>query len=209
LKGDAQSDQQILSDATQGNDNAPVVERSFLLEWFLSDKGDTLAQWVMALFTMLATVLLFWTLRVTRQMEYAATRAYVHMDEAEIQLINGLGQFDNTTRSEVFGVLLTILNTGQTPSKWHEISGVVQVQQRAEGGNTTIHEIPIETKRWGAIHGGAKSTSQLKADGLLPLFHEATEDLQRIFKISGDVTYKTEFNEIRSVPFAFFANSDQ
>lgn len=178
-------------------------------EWWywarrLVSTEDTLAQWFMMLFTVAAAGLLWWTLVETRKIGKAQTRAYLHVEKAEVIWLNSLGHFENTERGDVFAVVLNVRNTGTTPAKWHEISGRITVRKRSESGSIDLNSSIVKPMRWGHIAPGEASNSRFGSHESLPLFHDATESENHMLMASGLLTYETVFGEICDVPFAFF-----
>ncbi len=146
---------------------------------------------------------------VTREIGETQTRAYVHVESAEVRWLNSLGQFAGTSRQDVMCIITTIRNTGSTPARWHEIEGIVQVMERTQDRPKCLKTKTISVLRWGEIAPHGESRSHVVGEGIVDLFHQVGGNHNRMLRIKGLVRYETEFSEIRESPFAFFVDADK
>lgn len=163
--------------------------------------------WLVGIGTVLLIATLWFTrqaISITREMGRAQTRAYLHVKSAELRWLNRLGQFHDLDHQDVFAIDLRVENAGQTPAIWYEVSGTSKVNDRVNGGIVTLFEAAVPTMRWGMIASQTSLTCPFRSADMLPQFIEAGKATQRYLRIDGTVTYMTEFNEQRHVPFSFY-----
>lgn len=170
---------------------------------------DTSAQWLMTLFSIIAAVLLWQTLRETRRLTIAQSRAYVYADSVTVQWISEFGKFEGTKRGDVFSLVMKVANSGQTPCKWFEFVGNIEVGQRTESGLNVLKTYAIKPMRWAGLQPGKDTTFQLINDDSLIAFHEAYKVKSGVFKVRGFIRFKTEYDEVREAPTAFFFDGHQ
>lgn len=171
---------------------------------------DTLANWLVSVFSFVAAVFLWLTLLATQEMAKdtreigkAQTRAYVHAEKANF-FWGGRGH--NHPRVELWVNLI-----GQTPAKSYEIRARHLIIERGEG---RLHipwgELSDEDSigRWSGLSPDkdgrrtviglrkhAKDISELSADMFSTPTHE--------FYIFGDIHYTTYFDEKFVTQFCF------
>ncbi|UYV37662.1 hypothetical protein N4R57_00635 [Rhodobacteraceae bacterium D3-12] len=146
---------------------------------------------------------------VTREVGETQTRAYVHVEGAEVRWLNALGQFEGTSRQDVMSIITTTRNTGNTPARWYEIEGIVQVMERTQDRPKPLKTEAISVLRWGEIAPHGESRSHVVGEGIIDLFHQVGGNPNRMLRIKGLVRYETEFSEIRESPFAFFVDAEK
>lgn len=139
--------------------------------------------------------------RVTREIGQDQSRAYVHVNKAELYWGN--------RHAASPGVTLTVCNTGATPAKWFAISSRVIVSYWTEDGppeDTVFASVPLpdEPFIWNAIGANA----ELTAPGLRAADKdELTKAIRNIVRIDalGVIRYETFFGEIFESEFWFVA----
>lgn len=174
--------------------------------------GDTPAQAIMAwtgiaaaVFSLVATGLLLLTLRATyrtkdRDIDFgrAEARAYLDVSDAKVVLApNG-------------SIILTILNQGQTPAKWYEISIWEHFHPNYRHGPTEVLKFdPARElhapKRWISPPAGKSFTANVLTRCGSDKLREAKNRPGR-FYIQGKLRWETIFDEIMWSDFFFYAD---
>lgn len=184
----------------------------------LIESRDTLAQWFMTIFTVIAAWLLFQTLRVTQEMADDTrtlgrdqTRAYLNVDRATIYCLGASGKFKGTKRKEVFGIVLEVKNGGTTPCEWYEVRGAIQVAERTLEGPKILREVQIISRRWRGIAPKGTSSFQLRVEGdeIQSAIHEVASLQNGLLRFSGILSYETVFSEIREVVTEYFVDAHE
>jgi len=210
--------EQSINDVGQcGDGNKPVWGPWF---GFCFGLFDSSAQWIMMIFTIAATVLLFATLKATRKMAVettrigeAQTRAYVHAEKAHF--FWG-GEKQDRPRVEIW-----VRNTGQTPAHWFEIKIEKFVYEHGSipAGSSVFDMVSLPESYegpWNAIPSGTegnKATFIFSGGGDVEEINKASEDVFGLsqpthgFSIVGEIRYRTFFGETFLSQFVFGRNS--
>lgn len=183
---------------------------------------DTLAQWIMAVFAIVATGTSIWAVlllrntlvatrdavrsaddavTVTRELGEAQTRAYVHVESAELRWGNPKGEHPRVT--------FTAINTGQTPAKWFECHATFFTRKLTKEGfyaeNITFDDLDltgITAHRWNALGGGRELTftAASKSANVARSSYGRTDVS---LDVAGILRYETFFGEIFETEFWF------
>lgn len=195
--------QQRMADATEAMNKATQS-----IKW---------AAWFSFGAVLAGTCLLIWTLLltrsanaaaqaavyVTREMGIAQARAYLHVSAAEVRYVGSFGAEHKLKITPAFDVVFFIENAGNTPAQWFEFGARSQVLERLEEGGVEISTVEAPLKRWGRLSPHETQTVPLQCSKMLPQYAEACATTSRHIRVSGTLSFKTEFDEIRSIPFDF------
>jgi hypothetical protein len=149
---------------------------------------------------------------VTRDMAIAQSRAYLHISKAEVFHLARGEPFPGHHSGDVFAIRLSVKNTGNTPAEWYQVEGICEFGVADELNVTTMEVVPIKTKRWGTVAPRSETSSPVMDLAIRVLFIKAAEAqsdaANGVVEMKGTLTYRTEFKETRSVPFAFFVKGE-
>lgn len=189
--------------------------------WWVWEKklvtsSDTLANWIMALFTIFTVILVWRTLVATQKMVRdtarigeAQSRAYVHADKVHFFWGN-----ENQTRPRVE---IWVRNTGLTPANWYEIriKELVYPHEGFDHSTPIIDQVTFPEKfegPWNAIPAdgeGNKATFFFVEENEIEEINKAAMDRMGLskpshgFSVVGEIRYQTFFGEIFISQFAF------
>ena len=132
------------------------------------------------------------------------SRAYLHVDQALI--------FWGDKNAGNPRIQVVIKNTGATPAKWFELSGLVVLclsEDRHESIADAGYSIDAKFSRWSAIGGGQKLTASLRDDtgDSASNLREALGSQTSYPLCIGQLRYCTFFDEIFISEFVFFVRN--
>lgn len=175
------------------------------------------ASWVAAGLVGAGTILLIWTLfltraasasaqeavNVTREIGRDQSRAYVHIKDAELTW--------GGPKAESPNIRITVENTGQTPARWFEVVSHVVIEPLDEKGRVVraikFSEIDFSDRtpvRWPSLQGQRTCGHIIAADQ--ELIRGAYQKSVAV-TIFGIVRYKTFFDEVFETEFCYFRKS--
>lgn len=188
-----------------------ITEEQYGVSWpywltTLVKLEDTLAQWLMAIISLLATVasivavvLVKRTLDATREVGRDQSRAYIHADRAQFTL----GGFN----AENPRIALWVKNTGSTPAKWFAVRSLVLVKP-IDATRLTFATLDIDdfsATRWNALGGGLELSLPINigdaAEEIRNAYHRKREAYS--LWVAGVVRYETFFSEVFETEFLF------
>lgn len=159
FNGSADADTHQVSEIaeSQSSHHAQGYENADEPEWWywsrrLVAAEDTLAQWIMALFTIGAVILVWRTLVATQKMVIETNRMANdarRIGEAQVRAYLSVKDFiveaAPTTNDMYWLVDVTIANSGQSPARWVTIS-VEKENSRVKCGSIDLGEIPANSE---------------------------------------------------------------
>lgn len=139
--------------------------------------------------------------RVTREVGRDQSRAYVHVDKAELYLGN--------SSLERPRIILTIRNSGYTPTKQFSVAGVcVWYRETHEGGFDRARFESIPAMTWCEISAQGETTTPLAAENEIETIREAYHNRPTAsIEIMGVIKYLTFFDEKFESEFNFFVRN--
>jgi hypothetical protein len=194
------------------------ISGGFLWNWTgpLVSSADTLAQWIMTAFTIVA-VLLVWStlistqdmLRETKRLGEAQAQAYVHAEKA---FFFWGGETHARPRVEIW-----VRNSGSTPAKWYEIrvKELVWSHSAPPDRDTLFGQVILPEAfdgPWNAIPPGSegnKATIVFSGDEEIVSIKRAAQDKLGLstpshgFAVVGEIRYQTFFDETFVTQFVF------
>lgn len=167
---------------------------------------DTLAQWIMMAFTIVAAGLLLGTLRVTRRMASETTRIGEKQVRAYVSTC-GVQTFDKKSNGEIDFFELTFKNFGQSPARIETILTTVAMINTSDFSQIWSQEYYSEQ---GSISAGAvhKETLRLGKSRIFN-FNYAGKVRDRIVTVYGVIHYKDVFGKPDKSRFSFVVDEDE
>ncbi len=153
-----------------------------------------------------ATKAAFRAVEVTERIGRDQSRAYVHVNRAEVTYTGRAKKDVLPDVSKVFQIHLAVKNSGATPAKWYEISGEAWVHDRS--GVQLTDPVKVGPNRWPVLPSKETLTCPFHTLETPGLFETLLNTDYSILSIEGMVSYETEFGEIMSVDFQFFTESE-
>lgn len=146
------------------------------------------------------------TVAIAREIGRDQSRAYLHIEKAEIRYMGRLGLQRDDGIFPAFDVVFFIKNTGQTPAKWYEFEFTSRIIERVDETRKTISEVTVPAKRWGFVSRDDVQTVGANSFEILDQIGQVCEAPKRSIGITGTLAYETEFSEVRFAPFSFYCS---
>lgn len=140
---------------------------------------------------------------ITKDIGQAQSRAYVHVEAVKLSW----GNFQ-ATRPQI---ILSVVNTGQTPARWFEVSTKSFIRELDDTGLDTEAlsfkdiKIPATFNRWNALGAGASLTAGGLRREDIETIRESYGRKTSSLNVAGTLKYETFFGEIFETEFWFRA----
>lgn len=194
--------QEGMNRATQEINSATQVMRDYAIY----------STWIVGFGTILLIVTLWLTykagksaqdaIEITRETGRDQSRAYVHVEATELHW--------RSKEMEYPEIYVTIKNTGQTPAKWFEVSGVccaIKYQTPIKSIREAGYTNSARSLRWSALAKG-ELTATLGAGNHSDEIKRAFEKRKTHYlSVVGVVRYETYFGEVFESEFDFFGHN--
>lgn len=170
--------------------------------------NDSLAQWIMAIIAICATVISVWAvvlirgtlsatqsaITVTREVGNDGSRAYIHV--SPVTMYTGPPE-----------VIVPVVNSGHTPARWFEIGAEVTAIQTEAEAHSRFDYSGVRFVKLATLAGKSSEDGAIKTDCCDHAVKSLLADKDfKFIRVDGIVRYETIFSEIYETEFSFYTD---